>query len=79
MEEVYPLLSIYFYSKRKTKFGGGEGIVLGAISLWMVDIPFPKTFLGPVKSYAVKETQFGSAVSEILIYRQNSLLLYIIG
>ena len=45
------------------------------ISFGRVVVTFPKivikTFLGPMRSYPVKENQFGSAVSEILRYKQT--------
>ena len=47
-----------------------------------VKTPSPKivkTFPGPIRSFTVKENNFGSAVSEILRDRQKRLLLYIIG
>ena len=39
----------------------------------------PKTILRPISSFTVKEDHIGSAVCEILRYRQKNLLLYILG
>ena len=71
-----------FIVKEKQNLGVGRELFQGRFLFGWWTYLFRKqlkTFLGPVRSYAVKETHFGSAVSEILSYRQNSLLLYIIG
>ena len=41
-----------------------------------IEINYPKTMLGPIRSLTVKENHIGSAVNEILCYRQKSLLLF---
>ena len=39
----------------------------------------PKTTPGPMWSFSKIETSMGSMVSKILNYRQNTLLLHIVG
>ena len=39
----------------------------------------PKTIQGPIRIFIVKENHVGSAVSDILCYRQKRLLLSLIG
>ena len=46
-----------------------------AISLVRVVLPSPNTYLEPMRSYIVKENHIGSAVSEILWYRQTDILI----
>ena len=45
---------------------------------YFIKIKQPKTTLGPIRSFTLKENHIGSAVSEILRYRQKKLItLYI--
>ena len=40
---------------------------------FFIKIKQPKTTLGPIRSFTLKENHIGSAVSEILCYRQKKL------
>ncbi len=46
----------------------------GEVEFFIVRVEIP----GPTRSFLVKKNHFGSAVSEILRYRQKSLILYVI-
>ena len=60
----------------------GVIFVVGMISLGRVLVPSPKIFTNYHRNYlnfTVKENHIGSAVSEILRYRQTEILYFNIG
>ena len=62
--------------KRLNFWGGGDFLLEG----WRYPPPNQLKILpGSIKSFTLKENYIGSLVSEILRYRQNNCILYIIG
>ena len=67
----YPHATPFSISKKSL---GGGNLFLGAIPVRGLVVPCPtivKTFSTPMRSYPVKENPIGSAVSEILRYKQT--------